>query len=323
MADAAALFNLLFPFFGLVGLGILFAKLADVPESGLAWMQVFLIRLALPCLFFRLIADKPIGELANWPFIAGTTASTASAFALAFLLGRLKHFRPPETVMGAVAGSYSNVGYMGPPMVVSLLGAGASAPVALIFVFDTIFLFSATPALMALAGLERRSPLATLLDVLRKVLTHPFVVATILGIAASVLRWQPPRALDTMIGWLSGAAAPAALFLLGVTVALRPVGRIGADTLLLVAIKLVAHPLIVWTVLSAIGGLEAVWIEAAIVMAALPPALNIFVLARQYETGIERASACVLVGTVLSIATLSAFILLLGTGTMPPNLFGR
>ena len=79
--------------------------------------------------------------------------------------------------------------------------------------------------------------------------------------------------------------------------------------------------LVVWLVLGAFGGFDPVWVEAAIVMAALPPALNIFVLARQYDVGIERASACVLVGTIVSIVTLTGFILLTQTGTLPLNPF--
>lgn len=317
MTDAAALFNLLFPFFGVIGLGILFANLVRLPEGGLVWMQVFLIQLALPCLFFRLIAGKPIAEFANWTFVAITTLSTGTAFALSYWLARRSRLPPPDRVLAGVAGSYSNVGYMGPPLVVSLLGPGASAPVALIFVFDTILLFSLVPTLMAAAGMERRSPIETALGIARRVLTHPFVVATIVGLAASLAQWQPPAAIDTMVGWLSGASAPCALFLLGVTVALRPVRPIPRDVWGLVAIKLVAHPLVVWAILLASGRIDAVWIEAAVVMAALSPALNIFVLARQYDTGIERASACVLVGTLLSIATLPAFIVLMATGVMP------
>ena len=323
MTDPAALVGLLFPFFAVIGLGVIFARAMRVPEAGLAWMQVFLVYAALPCLFFRLIAPKPIGELANWPFIAGTTAATAIAFALSLAAGRVFRLRAPDSVMAGLAGSYANIGYMGPPMVVSLLGPAASAPVALVFVFDTILLFSLVPALMGVAGLGRRSVGATMAEIVKRVFTHPFVLATIVGILASAFRWTPPVALDTMIGWLSGASAPCALFTLGVTVALRPAGRVPADVAALVAIKLLAHPAIVWVLLSAVGGIDPVWIKAAVVMAALPPALNIFVLARQYETGVERASACVLVGTVASILTLSGFILLLETGVLPANLFGR
>ena len=86
MSDLLGLFNLLAPFFGLIGLGFFCGKVVKQPEAGLAWMQFFLIYVALPCLFYRLIADKPLDELANWPFIAATTFSTACAFALSFAI---------------------------------------------------------------------------------------------------------------------------------------------------------------------------------------------------------------------------------------------
>ena len=47
-----------------------------------------------------------------------------------------------------------------------------------------------------------------------------------------------------------------------------------------------------------------------ITMAALPPALNIFVIATQYNVGVERASACVLIGTLASMVTLTGLLLL-------------
>jgi hypothetical protein len=316
MSDFVGLVTLLSPFFALVGLGILTARIGRWPETAFVGMQVFLIYLALPCLFFRLIAEKPIGELANWRFIGLTTLATIMAFGLSFLLS-LRSLSPPERVMAAVSGSYSNIGYMGPPLIASLLGVAGSAPVALIFVFDTIFLFSAVPLLMGAAGAGTTSFAATTVEVARRVLTHPFVLATMVGLSASVLQWRPPAAVDTMVGWLSGASAPVALFLLGVTVAMRPVARVPREVWALVAIKLVLHPMIVWSLLMLVGGIEPVWIKTAVVMAALPPALNIFVLARQYDVGIERASACVLVGTLVSMATLTAFIWLLETGSLP------
>lgn len=320
MADLLGLLNLLAPFFGTIGLGIVSARVARLPVSGLAWMQVFLVYLALPCLFFRLLADKPIAEIANGRFVALTTCCTAIAFAASFLATRPSAGLPARAI-GAVAGSYSNIGYMGPPLVTSFLGPAASAPVALIFVFDTLFLFTAVPVLMSLAGVERRRPWVTTIEIVRRVALHPFMLATAAGILASLAHWRPPEAADRMITWLSGASAPCALFTLGVTVALQPVGRVAGTVSALVAIKLVAHPLIVWVLLSAFADPDPIWIQAALVMAALPPALNVFVLASQYRAGIDRASACVLVGTIASMGTLTLLLWLLKTGAVPPILF--
>jgi predicted permease len=321
MSDLVGLFNLLAPFFGLIGLGFFCGRIVDRPESGLSWMQFFLIYVSLPCLFFRLIADKSLDQLSNWPFVAITTFSTFCAFVLSFGAGLWHTKSMPQSVMQGVAGSYSNIGYMGPPLILSAMGPAASAPVVLIFVFDNLLLFSLVPFLMAVAGVEKRTFSATARDVVWKVVTHPFNIATVVGIAASYFHLQLPEAADKIVGWLSGAAAPCALFLLGVTVALRPIRQMPGEVPALVFIKLVLHPLLVWLLLSAAGDFGETWTYAAVIMAALPPALNIFVISTQYNVGVERASACVLMGTLASMATLTAFLWLTKTGRMPFDLF--
>ncbi len=322
MNDLANLFNLVAPFFGLILLGFAVGRYKRLPEEGLAWLQYFLIFIALPCLFYRLIADKPLSELSNWGFVVATTLSTYCAFALSFAIG-LKFTRGdmPQSVMQGVAGSYSNIGYMGPPLILAALGPSASAPVVLIFVFDNILLFSLIPFLMAVAGVEKKSLLATAADVAWKVVTHPFNIATVLGVAAAYAQFQLPTAIDKMTLWLSQAAAPCALFLLGVTVALRPLKAMPGEVPLLVIIKLVLHPLLVWVLLSALGNFPDNWIFAAVIMAALPPALNIFVISTQYKVGVERASACILVGTLVSMVTLTGFLWMVKTGRMTADLF--
>lgn len=321
MSDLIGLFNLLAPFFGLIGLGFFCGKTVKQPEAGLAWMQFFLIYVALPSLFYRLIADKPLDQLANWPFVAATTLSTFLAFLMSFAAG-WRHTRDlPQSVMQGVAGSYSNIGYMGPPLILAAMGQGASAPVVLIFVFDNLLLFTLVPLLMSVAGLEKLSLAATLRKIVWRVVTHPFNVATALGVSASYLHLQLPSAINQIVTWLSGAAAPCALFILGVTVALRPMRRVPGEVPVLVVIKLILHPLLVWVLLSALGDFGETWTYAAIIMAALPPALNIFVISTQYNVGVERASACVLIGTLVSMPTLTALLYVIGTGLLPYDLF--
>jgi predicted permease len=69
------------------------------------------------------------------------------------------------------------------------------------------------------------------------------------------------------------------------------------------------------------GPFDQLWVYAAILMAALPPALNVFVFARQYDTWVEQASGAVLVGTLVSVFTLTSVMWMVKTGTLPPLLF--
>jgi malonate transporter len=82
----------------------------------------------------------------------------------------------------------------------------------------------------------------------------------------------------------------------------------------LVLIKLVLHPVVALLLLSALGPFDPNWVKTAVLMAALPPALNVFVLARQYEAWVEPASGSVLLGTLISVITLTSVMWLVQHG---------
>ncbi len=321
MGELGPLLNLILPYFSIIALGFAIGKWKAIPESGLAWMNFFIIYVALPPLFFRLIADKPLEELANWPFLAMTMLGTYLTFTIAFAYGVWQsRGQLPQAIMQGVAGSYANVGYMGPPLVIEALGRAASAPVALVFVSDVLLMFAMVPLLMAIAGAGDRGFFATVFSVLRNILTHPFNVAAAIGVAVSFYKVPIPGWIDKTTLWLSNASAPGALFVLGVTVALRS-GGFTRDVPWLVVIKLIAHPLIVWLLLSIAGDFDPVWVQAAVLMAALPPALTSFVFATQYKVGLDRASATILLGTAMSLFTLTALLWLIRSGNLPHDLF--
>ena len=81
-------------------------------------------------------------------------------------------------------------------------------------------------------------------------------------------------------------------------------------------VKLVLHPVVALLLLAALGPFDPDWVKTAMLMAALPPALNVFVLARQYNAWLEPASASVLIGTLVSVATLTTVMWLVQTGVL-------
>jgi predicted permease len=314
--------SLALPFFGLILLGYVCGRWIAHPEDGLRWMNFFIVYLALPALFFRLIAEAPFEQLANWPFVLATTLSTATVFALALAVGLVAtRGRIREATIQAVAGADSNVGYMGPGLTLAALGTEAIVPTALIFVFDNVLIFTLVPLLMAFGSAERTAPAAMLRLIVLRIATHPFNVAIALAILFAYWGVRLPAAIDTMLVFLKNAAAPCALFTMGVTVALRRVRGVPAEIPVLLAIKLLVHPLLVWAALSAIGDFPPVWVMVAILMAALPPALNVFVLANQYQAYVERASTAILVGTAVSAATVTLLLWLIAEQRLPVRLF--
>ncbi|RDV01156.1 AEC family transporter [Undibacter mobilis] len=314
--------NLALPFFGLIIIGFVCGKIKQIPDTALGWMNFFIVYVSLPALFYRILAQTPLEQLAQVDFIVATTLSTFWVFAVAFAIGiAVTKGRIDQSTIAGLAGAYGNIGYMGPGLALSTLGPTAAVPVALIFCFDTLLLFSLVPFMMAIASPQKKSVTSIALEVVKRIGTNPLVIASVLGILSAAVHFQPPVAAEKLMLFLSNASAPCALFTLGVTVALRPLKKVPWDMPLLTTIKLVIHPIVVFLLLSVFGPFDQMWVDTAVLMAALPPALNVFVFARQYDTWVEQASTAVLVGTVVSVLTLTTVMWMVKTGALPHLLF--
>jgi malonate transporter and related proteins len=309
--------NLSLPYFGLIFVGFVCGKFRKLPETGLAWLNFFLLYISLPALFFRILAKTPFEQLNNLPFVIATTCATALAFTVAAVFALIVRRRAREAVMAGLAGGYGNIGYMGPGLALATFGPQAAVPVALIFCFDSVFLFSIVPLLMALFQTGRRPLLPMIAHVAKQIVFHPLIVASWLGALAAAFHVDPPVAVDRTLQFLQNAAAPVALFALGVTVALRPFDRVPWEVPGIVAVKLLLQPLMAFAMLSLLGPFDREWIATALLMASLPPALNAFIIARQYDTWVEASSTAVLVGTMVSVLTLTTIMWLMKTGQLP------
>ena len=301
-------FNLVLPFFGLIFLGFFVAKVKHQPLEALGWMNTFIVYVALPALFFQILSKTPVAELTQWGFIIGCTASTFLIFMAMYVVAFVRTRRIDESTIQGLAAAYGNIGYMGPALAILAFGAPAAVPVALIFCFDNTLHFVMAPLMMALSGNDKRSPRDLAVGVLKKIFGHPFIIATIFGVGAAITGLEPPVAVDRMIDFLARAAAPCALFAMGATLALRPLRRVPKELYLIVPLKLVVQPILIYCVLRLAGDFPPVWVYTAMLMAALPTATNVFVIAQQYGVWVERASSSVLATTLFSIVTLTLWL---------------
>jgi malonate transporter len=314
--------GLVLPFFGLIFLGYFVARITHQPIEALGWMNTFIIYVALPALFFQLLAKTPFERLTEWTFILGAVLSTYTMFLIMFAGSMLFAGRNiAESTIKGLAAAYGNIGYMGPGLALLVFGPEAAVPVALIFCFENIVHFAVAPMMMALSGGEKSTPLQLASGVIRKIVLHPFIIATAVGVAAAYLQLRPPLSVERLLEYLSAAAAPCALFAMGVTLALRPLKRIPHELAPIAFLKLVLHPLVCYVVLSWVGNFSETWLFAAVLLAALPTATNVFVLAQQYHVWVERASASILLTTCISVATVTGLLYLIKGGMLPPDLF--
>jgi malonate transporter len=314
--------GLVLPFFGLIFIGFLVARITRQPLEALGWMNTFIVYVALPALFFQLLAKTPFERLTEWSFIFGSVFSTYMIFSLMFGWSVLtSRGEIAQSTIKALAAAYGNIGYMGPGLALLAFGDEAAVPVALIFCFENIVHFAVAPMMMALSGDDKTKSLRLVLGVLRKIVLHPFIIATALGVGAAYIGFRPPVPAERLLDYLSRAAAPCALFAMGVTLALRPLNRIPHELALIATLKLILHPLLCYVVLSWVGNFSETWVFSAVLLAALPTATNVFVIAQQYGVWVQRASASVLITTCLSVVTVTGLLYMIRHGVLPADLF--
>ncbi|SIQ03199.1 hypothetical protein SAMN05880582_101461 [Rhizobium sp. RU20A] len=322
MAD---ILGLVLPFFGLILLGWIAGRRARQPVEAMGWLNIFIIYLALPALFFKLVARTPFEELTRFDFILSTLGVTYSIFTLAFLLARfLRRAKIAEATMQGLAAAYGNIGYMGPGLALLAFGEKAAVPVALIVCFENALHFAVAPTAMALAarGTDGGSGhLALIATIVKRIAFHPFILAMVAGFAFAGFRLPVPEAAQRLIDYLAQTAAPCALFAMGVTLALRPLKRVPAEIGYIVPLKLIVHPAAMYLGLSLVGSFDPVWVWSAVLLAALPTATNVFVIGQQYGVWPERASATVLITTACSVVTITGLLVLIRSGALAPDLF--
>ena len=307
--------GLVAPLFSLILLGYLSAKVARIPLEGLAWLNFFVIYIALPPLFFQLLSKTPLSEFANTTFLLFATGATFCVFVVAFSIARFSgRGDTRESTIQGLSGAYGNIGYLGPPLAIAAFGPEAGVPVALVFCLDNTMHFIVAPLMMSFGNDNRESWFKIITKILKNIFTHPFILATIVGLLAAYYQYQPPAPVNKLLASLSSAAAPCALFALGVSAALRPLKRVPTDLAYLIPIKLILHPVLVYLAVSWVPGVPDLWVYCAVLLASLPTATNVFVIAQQYQVWEQRASSMVVLSTVVSVFTVTTYLYLAKNG---------
>lgn len=309
--------NLAIPFFGLIVLGALAEKRFRIEERGLAWLNIFVFYFAVPPLVFNSIVEAPVEKLMNWSFLGMTTLATYLIFTAMLAVSLLVYkSRMTSAAIQASAASYSNLVYLGLPIAIGVYGQDAAVPAALIACLDNLVQFTLVPIIAGIEDDERSDPVATAMTILRRIGTNPLILASVFGIVVNFTGLLVPRPIETLLEMLARAAAPAALFALGVTVALRPLAGFRGEIPVILVFKIVLHPVLVYVLLQFVTA-DPMWIGVALIQAALPTAANVFVLATQHRAFVEGASNVILISTLISFATVSALLFLIDNAYLP------
>ncbi len=301
------------PFFALIFCGYAAGRLNLLTTTAAAGVNTFVFYFALPAFLFSLMSSSPIAEVLNVPFIGAYVLASLAVFGLAVAGGRLLFdVGRGEAAIQGLAAVLPNTGYMGIPLAIAVFGREAAVPLVVGLTLDGILLIPLGILLIESEKGQGESPFRTVLATFPDLIRNPLIVSIFAGLAASAVGLTPPTPVNNFLDLLGAAAGPCALFALGATLAGRSVAGGAAEIGYMTALKLFVHPAALLLTAAVIFDVEPLWTSAALLGASLPIAANVFIVARQYDVYVTRASGAVLISTAVSMATVSTLLLVLG-----------
>ena len=318
------------PFFALIAAGYAAARGGALPLAAIPGLNVFVLYFALPCMLFRFGAGAPIDQLLDGAVALVWGVSALIVVAATVALSRNERIGWNDAAFGALVAAFPNTGFMGVPLLVAILGAQAASPTIITIAFDMIVTSSLCIFLSRLDGADEHGAAKAVRQALRGILQNPMPWAILLGAAASASRLSLPGPVDRTVTMLAEAASPVALFTIGAVLARSALlarehrasaavaeamgGRTSPtrqaplrDVLPVVVIKLVAHPVLVYGVARgamALGlPLERQALVTTVLVAALPSASNVSMLAERFGADNGRVARIIFWTTVAAFFT--------------------
>lgn len=303
-------FDSVLPLFSLIAIGAAIGRSGLLGSAAVTELNRFVVLLALPAVLFSIMAKAHWSTLAQ-PGLAAVYAASMLGVHLPVMAWLLRHgASPTDASIDALGASYANTGFMGIPLAQLTLGAAALPGVGLSVVMTACVLFALALTTIEFDRHRGAGLLPTLRNTARALLKNPLIWAPLAGALVSLAGTALPTPLMTAVDLLGAAASPCALVVLGLFLAApaRSETAPRGGWVALSALKLFVQPAIAWLVAVPLLHLPPMQVHLAMLMALLPTGTGPFMLAERYGRRAAMSSKVILVTTMGSVVTLSAYL---------------
>ena len=265
------------PLFLMVFLGWALVKIGMFSHSVTKALSQFVFKLLMPVMLFHLMSDGSNRPPVDWKVLIAFFGSCVVVYIIGNFLGG-KLFKQDSTgrVITGMGGIFGNNVQLGVPIVQTSLGTAAMPTISLLIIFNVLLLWTSATACVEFGRTGGKIDWKKFLIALKNIFKNPIVLGILIG-----------------TGWSLTAALPKAS--------------------VITALKLGIQPFLVW-VFCVLLGLDSVQTNAATVLACLPVAINLYIMATQFESEEGAASNAIFVSTFISALTVPLTLTLLGVG---------
>ena len=307
-----ALLDVILPVFLVVGLGYVAVWRGWMSDAAIDGLMKFAQSFAIPALLFRAISTLDLGASFDLRLMVSFYAGATAGFAAGLFGARFLFHRPWEdSVAIGFIGLFSNSLLLGLAITERAYGPDALAANFAIISVHAPFCYGLGITVMEVVRNRGSSVLKTGKSVLRAMFRNVLVLTIAAGFIVNLTHLPMPEFTTDALDLLKRTALPAALFGMGgVLSRYKPEGDMRV-ILYISAVSLVLHPVITWSLGTALA-LPQDAFRSAVITAAMAPGINAYIFANMYGVARRVAASAVLLSTAATILTAWVWLGLLG-----------
>lgn len=299
--DFQSVLNQILVLFLTLVVGYLARRLRVFDEQATKGLSSLLLKVALPALIIDSLQQSFSPELlkASGQVLVIAFCVYAASGLLALLVGKL--LKAPDSDIGVYrfALMFSNVGFMGYPVINAVFGSEAVFYAAIYNLPFNLIVFTLGILIISWGG-EKAAQQVT-----PAMFFNPATISVAIGFALFLFSVKLPGPLATTVSQLGSLTTPLSMILIGALLASTKLSETLGNWRIYVvsSLRLLIIPLAIWGVLRTLTS-DPLLIGVPTIIAAMPVAANTAILAQEYKANSLLASQLVFVSTLLSIITI-------------------
>ena len=298
----------------MLGYGFTKTRLFDAAAG--KGISLFVFNVAIPALLFKTIATMESQSSQPWALWTVFFGGLSITWIVTAIVAR--NFEGLSVSGGAaasMAAGFGNLALLGTPLALAHFGQSAAIPLGMILSIHAPILWFAA---MLHREFARHSGAFSLRRTGRELFVNLATNAIVLSLLGGIL-WRSagfgihPIVLR-MLQMLADASVPTALFALGVSLAGYSLRGAWTGMFVLIGLKMVLMPVLVFLGLRYLVSLPPLWTKIALLFAAMPTGANAFLFAHRNNEAVPAVSGAIALGTGLAAISASVLLYLMDVG---------
>ena len=317
MSTVINAFLVLLPVLFVMALGFLAGRARQLDRDQVQGLNELVLTFALPALLFVGIVTTPRSSLlAAGPFVLALLIAFVGLFVVVAVFSVfVLHHRVGAAALQASCIVFSNVAFIGLPILTPLFGSSSTLSVAIAALVLQVTL---VPLMVTMLEYDRQRSaggetprLAALVgQSLLSSLKQPVVLAPLLATILVLLAVPVPKEIESMLNLIGSATAGVAVFAAGLIIAAYQV-KVTVETAANTLVKMIVQPALMAVLVVAFGIGQPLGSEA-ILICALPTAVVPAMFALRYKVYEAEAASTLLLTTIAMIVVMPLAIALTG-----------